>query len=194
MSSTSNLRYRIATFAAILLFVSALITGGAIYHRQQQVEQKMLENLTWVAYQFDREVRELRLSLDEASVSHPDDALLRYEILVSRTGLFQQGEIRRAIQGTALAEPLDTAIQGVLELDDLMRKIESGERLLDRQIRRELDERLIALQDITSSLLVDTNAHVASLRNVERNELLRAYFDRHVRHVMMPSAKWSIAK
>ncbi|WP_254277123.1 ATP-binding protein [Halomonas sp. 3H] len=175
MPSISSLRYRVATFAAILLFLSALITGGAIYHRQQQVEHKMLENLTWAAYQFDREVRELRLALHGASVSHPDDVLLRYEILVSRTGLFQQGEIRRAMQETTLTEPLQAAIQSVHDLDALLAQIEGGERLLDPQTRRELDERLVALQGITSALLIDTNAHVASLRNAERNELLSLY-------------------
>ena len=175
MASISSLRYRVATFAAILLFLSALITGGAIYHRQQQVEHKMLENLTWAAYQFDREVRELRLALHGASVSHPDDVLLRYEILFSRTGLFQQGEIRRAMEETTLTGPLQASIQGVHDLDTLLAQIEGGERLLDPQARRELDERLVTLQGITSALLIDTNAHVASLRNAERNELLSLY-------------------
>lgn len=175
MPSTSSLRYRAATFSTILLFLSALITGGAIYHRQQQVEQKMLENLTWATYQFDREVRELRLALHGASVSHSDNVLLRYEILISRTGLFQQGEIRQAMLETTLTEQLQDAIQGVYRMEDLLAEIESGERLLDRQVRQELDERLIALQAITSSLLIDTNAHVAGLRNVERDELLNLY-------------------
>ncbi len=175
MPSTSSLRYRAATFSTILLFLSALITGGAIYHRQQQVEQKMLENLTWATYQFDREVRELRLALNGASVSHSDNVLLRYGILISRTGLFQQGEIRQAMLETTLTEQLQDAIQGVYRMEDLLAEIESGERLLDRQVRQELDERLIALQAITSSLLIDTNAHVPGLRNVERDELLNLY-------------------
>lgn len=175
MPSTNRRRYRIATFSAVLLFLSALITGVGIYYRQQQVEHKMLENLTWATYQFDREVRELRLALHDASISKPDDVLLRFEILISRINLFQQGEISRAMRETPMSAVLQGAIQGVHDLESLLKEIEVNERLLDLQARSELTERLVPLQIATSTLLLDTNAHVASLRNAERQDLLNLY-------------------
>ncbi|WP_226248186.1 hypothetical protein [Halomonas sp. SBBP1] len=81
---------RVATFSAILFFLSALTTGGVIYNRQHALENRLLENLLWAGYQFDREVRELRLSLFETSAGNAtvDDVLLRFEILFSRQSLF----------------------------------------------------------------------------------------------------------
>ncbi|MFP3442563.1 hypothetical protein R0K18_33005, partial [Pantoea sp. SIMBA_133] len=73
--------------------------GGVIFQRQHAIENRLLENLVWTGYQFDREVRELHITLvdmqiDNASV---DDLLLRFEILYSRKALFQRGDIYLAI-------------------------------------------------------------------------------------------------
>ena len=90
---------RVATFSAILFFLSALTTGGVIYNRQHALENRLLENLLWAGYQFDREVREFRLTLLEARSDNAtvDDMLLRYEILFSRQSLFFQGEIGKVV-------------------------------------------------------------------------------------------------
>ena len=175
MLDTSRLRYRIATLAAILLFLSALITGGAIYHRQQQVEQRLLENLVWATYQFDREVRESRMALLQASVGDVDDLLLRHEILISRAALFRRGQLHQALRETPLVEATATAVEAALALDPLMLALEEGERLLDRDTRRALDDELAALQSLTGTLLVDINTHASALRNRERNDLLSLY-------------------
>ena len=83
-------RARVATFSAILFFLSALTTGGVIFSRQHALENRLLENLLWAGYQYDREVRELRLMLLEMQADNAtaDDVLLRYEILFSRKTLF----------------------------------------------------------------------------------------------------------
>ena len=175
MPATSRLRYRIATLAAIMLFLSALVTGGAIYHRQQQVEQRLLENLVWATYQFDREVRESRMALFQAGVGDVEELLLRHEILVSRAALFQRGQLHQALLDTRLVDAARNAVEAALALDPLMLSLEEDERLLDRETRQALDAELAALQALTSTLLVDTNAHVSALRNRERNDLLSLY-------------------
>ncbi|WP_233337252.1 hypothetical protein [Halomonas sp. A40-4] len=87
-------RTRVATFSAILFFLSALTVGGVIYSRQNALENRLLENLLWASYQFDREVREFRLSLHEmtADESAIDELLVRYEILFSRKNSFFRGK------------------------------------------------------------------------------------------------------
>lgn len=175
MASSSMQRYRVATIAALLLFVCALITGGAIYQRQQQVDQKMLENLNWAAYQFDREVRELRVELRMATVGSTDKALLRYEILLSRTALLRQGDIARVLQESPMFNGMEQALAAVLALEPLFGEIERRERLLDRDTRQHLDRQLRDLQDQASALLIGINAHVASMRTREREDLLRLY-------------------
>ncbi|WP_444984790.1 ATP-binding protein [Halomonas mongoliensis] len=175
MPATSRLRYRVATLAAILLFVSSLVTGGAIYHRQQQVEQKLLENLVWATYQFDREVRESRMALLQASGGDVETLLLRHEILISRATLFQRGQLHQALLNTPLLEATGTAVEAALALDPLMLPIEAGEQPLDDDTRRMLDAELAALQSLTATLLVDVNTHVSALRHRERNDLLSLY-------------------
>ena len=92
-------RARVATFSAILFFLSALTTGGVIFSRQHALENRLLENLLWAGYQYDREVRELRLMLLEMQADNAtaDDVLLRYEILFSRKTLFFQGDIGKVV-------------------------------------------------------------------------------------------------
>ncbi|WP_445003267.1 ATP-binding protein [Halomonas mongoliensis] len=175
MPATSRLRYRVATLAAILLFVSSLVTGGAIYHRQQQVEQKLLENLVWATYQFDREVREKRMALLQASDGDVERLLLRHEILISRATLFQRGQLHQALLDTPLIEAVRTAVEAALTLDSQMLPIEAGEQSLDDATREMLDAELAALQSLTATLLIDVNTHVSTLRHRERNELLSLY-------------------
>ena len=171
----SMLRYRIATFAAILLFLSALVTAGAVHQRQQQIENKMLGNLTWATYQFDREVRELRLALSDISVERLEELQVRYEIIVSRVNLFGQGELRQAIAGTPLTDGLRDSTEHIHALAPLLPAIAAGEQLLDSQQRQRIDARLVELQQITSTLLLDTNTYAGRLRTAERNDLLKLY-------------------
>ena len=175
MLDTSRLRYRAATLAAILLFVSSLVTGGTIYHRQQQVEQRLLENLVWATYQFDREVREIRMALLRANVGDVEDLLMRHEILISRAALFQRGQLHQALRETPLVEATATAVAAAHALDPLMLALEEGERLLDRDTRQALDDELAALQSLTGTLLVDINTHASALRKGERDDLLNLY-------------------
>ena len=66
MNPLRSLHFRTAiAIAATLFFVSALVTGVLVYQRQQALEHKLRENLIWAVYQFDREVRELRMVVAE---------------------------------------------------------------------------------------------------------------------------------
>lgn len=171
-------RVRVATFSAILFFLSAIIIGGVIFQRQHAIENRLLENLVWTGYQFDREVRELHITLvdmkiDNASV---DDLLLRFEILYSRKALFQRGDIYLAVskikginelveKSSRLIEEIDIAIEPLWERTNSI-----NEAMIDEFLRK-----VVELQRYTGTILIDTNASVAALRAAERQTMTQLY-------------------
>ncbi|TVP48197.1 MAG: response regulator [Halomonas sp.] len=169
---------RVATFSAILFFLSALTTGGVIYNRQHALENRLLENLLWAGYQFDREVREFRLTLletrsDNASI---DDVLLRYEILFSRQSLFFQGEIGKVV--TKLEGVKDVTRQSemlILEMEDHLEMLWDDPAGLNSVLTATLLEGATRLQQFTNTILIETNAHVSRMRSDERRILTNLY-------------------
>ncbi|MFP3342267.1 ATP-binding protein [Halomonas sp. SIMBA_159] len=171
-------RVRVATFSAILFFLSAIIIGGVIFQRQHAIENRLLENLVWTGYQFDREVRELHITLvdmqiDNASV---DDLLLRFEILYSRKSLFQRGDIYLAvskIEGiNALVEKASKLIE---EIDTVIEPLWEGSTTVSETMIEQLLRKVIELQGYTGNILTDTNASVAALRTAERQTMTQLY-------------------
>lgn len=169
---------RVATFSAILFFLSALTTGGVIYNRQHALENRLLENLLWAGYQFDREVRELRLSLFETSAGNAtvDDVLLRFEILFSRQSLFFQGEIGKIV---VKLEDIEAVIQQtqirILEMDTLLETLWDSPSQLNSELKATLLQQTAELQQLTGNILIKTNAHVSRLHSEEHRALTRLY-------------------
>ncbi len=169
---------RIATFTAILFFLSALTTGGVIYSRQHALENRLLENLLWAGYQFDREVREFRLTLLEARSDNAsvDDVLLRYEILFSRQSLFFQGEIGKVVAKLEGVEGVTRHTEElVLEMETLLEPLWDNPSELTSALIATLLERSESLQQFTGTILIETNAHVSRMRSDERRILTQLY-------------------
>ncbi|MDQ7735052.1 ATP-binding protein [Halomonas sp. SpR1] len=170
---------RAATFSAILFFLSALTTGGVIYHRQHALENRLLENLLWAGYQFDREVREFRLTLMESKRSDNvmvDDVLLRYEILFSRQSLFFQGEIGRIVaQLEDIEEVVKETQSRILEMETLLETLWDNPDGLNSALIATLLQDTVELQQLTGTILVETNAHVSHMRSEERRVLTHLY-------------------
>ncbi|GGC77247.1 ATP-binding protein [Vreelandella lutescens] len=171
-------RVRVATFSAILFFLSAIITGGVIFQRQHAIENRLLENLVWTGYQFDREVRELHLMLVGSQVGDAtvDDLLLRFEILFSRKNLFQQGEINLAVSKIHGVNTLvEQAAVVINEIDQLMEPLWDDASALNDELIRQAVDAAITLQKITGTILIETNASVARLRTLEREKMTQLY-------------------
>ncbi|TVU90750.1 response regulator [Vreelandella titanicae] len=169
---------RVATFSAILFFLSALTTGGVIYNRQHELENRLLENLLWAGYQFDREVRELRLSLFETSTGKAtvDDVLLRYEILFSRQSLFFQGEIGKIVAKLENIEEIIRQTQiRILEMETLLETLWDNPTNLNSALTATLLQEAGELQRLTGTILVETNAHVSHMHSEEHRTLTRLY-------------------
>ncbi|QNU62580.1 ATP-binding protein [Vreelandella titanicae] len=167
-------RTRVATFSAILFFLSALTTGGVIYNRQHAQEERLLENVLWAGYQFDREVRELRLSLFETSAGKAtvDDVLLRFEILFSRQSLFFQGEIGKVV---AKLEDIEAVIQQahirILEMETLLETVWDNPTQLNSELTAILLQQAAELQQLSGNILIETNAHVSHMHSEEHRAL-----------------------
>ena len=169
---------RVATFSAILFFLSALTTGGVIYNRQHALENRLLENLLWAGYQFDREVREFRLTLLEARSGNTtvDDVVLRYEILFSRQSLFFQGEIGKVVAKLEGVEEVTRESEVlILEMEALLEPLWENPSELNRALIATLLERATSLQQLTGTILIETNAHVSRMRSEERRILTHLY-------------------
>lgn len=169
---------RVATFSAILFFLSALTTGGVIYNRQHALENRLLENLLWAGYQYDREVRELRLTLMEANAGNAtvEDILLRYEILFSRKTLFFQGDIGKVVNQLELVEGVIRQTEVlILEMETLLEPLWNDPTELSNALIASLLERASSFQQLTSTILIETNAHVSHMRSEERRVLTNLY-------------------
>ncbi|UYO75236.1 ATP-binding protein [Halomonas qinghailakensis] len=171
-------RVRVATFSAILFFLSAIITGGVIFQRQHAIENRLLENLVWAGYQFDREVREFHLTLVDSQVGNVsvDDLLLRFEILYSRKMLFQQGEISLAVaEIEGVDRLLEQATLLINDMDDLLEPQRDASEAIIESVMVEMLAKTVELQGLTSNVLIETNANVASMRNLERERMIQLY-------------------
>ncbi|MDR5884710.1 ATP-binding protein [Vreelandella janggokensis] len=149
-----------------------------IYSRQNALENRLLENLLWAAYQFDREVREFRLSLHEtqAGDSAIDDLLVRYEILYSRQTLFLQGEIGAAVEALGdIQDDVQASQANIARMETLIAPLWETPSTLGSQLSSILHQQATALQQLTNSILVETNAHVSKTRSDERRVLTQLY-------------------
>lgn len=171
-------RVRGATFSAILFFLSAVITGGVIYQRQHAIENRLLENLVWTGYQFDREVREFHLALVNLKVNNTsvDELLLRFEILYSRKVLFQRGEIYLAVSKIeGINELVEKASELIEEVDVIVSPLWNGSNAINEAEIEELLNKVVNLQRYTGSILIGTNTRVAMLRASERQTMTQLY-------------------
>ena len=126
-------RVRVATFSAILFFLSAIITGG-------------------------------------------EDLLLRFEILFSRKTLFQQGEINLAVSKIEGVNALvEKAAAVIHDIDHLIEPLWDDASALNDELIRHVMERTVQLQQITGTILIETNASVARLRTLEREKMTQLY-------------------
>ncbi|GGW32180.1 ATP-binding protein [Vreelandella hamiltonii] len=171
-------RVRVATFSAILFFLSAIITGGVIFQRQHAIENRLLENLVWTGYQFDREVRELHMALVDVQIGSAsvDDLLQRFEILYSRKNLFQQGEINLAVSKIdVINDNIVQAAEWVDALDGLLDPLWEQPEALTPALMTELMSTTQQLQAFTGTVLIETNASVARMRTEERERMTQLY-------------------
>ncbi|OHV08726.1 hybrid sensor histidine kinase/response regulator [Kushneria phosphatilytica] len=175
-ASSFAIRFRIASFAALLLFFSALVTGGVIFQRQHALEHHQLKDLVWEGYQLDREVRELRFVLLTPGAVDTDALLLHYQTLSSLMRLFRKGEIANAASRVESIQPgLRAAIQQIETMDDELAPLRKKQAAPDSALLAKLRQQTQELQQLTGRILVDFNTHVAT-RSAEEHHSQRQLY------------------
>ncbi|WP_243470505.1 hypothetical protein [Vreelandella lionensis] len=128
--------------------------------------------------QFDREVREFHLMLVDSQLGHmsSEDLLLRFEILFSRKTLFQQGEINLAVSKIEGVNALvEQAAAVIHDIDHLIEPLWDDASALNNELIRQAMDHTVQLQQITGTILIETNASVARLLTLEREKMTQLY-------------------
>lgn len=168
-------RSRVAATATVLFFVAALVAGGLTFDRQQELQHRILDTVTWNLYQFDRMVREMRIQAAEVSADDIDSLVLDYEILHGRSDLLRQGQTRDFLRQTSASQELyRRAEQLIDDLGERVEPLEQGGRLLDDD-RDALKQTLGQLQNVSRDMLLQHKASVAELRTRDTQSMLRLY-------------------
>ncbi|WP_175491648.1 ATP-binding protein [Onishia taeanensis] len=176
MQSLFSRRYRVATVAAVIFFFLLLFAGGVIFQRHQTLQNRLDENLTWASYQFDREVREFRLSIGGVGAFDLDDVMLRFDILFSRVRLFKYGEIGKEIRAMdGLPELVSKAYSLIESMDDRLASLPDSATSLSEDLLYHLRQESVSLQDISSRILLDVSDEVVATRAHQQRGLLRLY-------------------
>lgn len=176
MQSLFSRRYRVATVAAVIFFFLLLFAGGVIFQRHQTLQNRLDENLTWASYQFDREVREFRLSIGGVGAFDLDDVMLRFDILFSRVRLFKYGQIGKEIRAMdGLPELVSNAYSLIESMDEQLASLPDSARLLPQDLLYTLRQESVSLQNISSRILLDVSDEVVAARAHQQRGLLQLY-------------------
>ncbi|MBY5927421.1 MULTISPECIES: ATP-binding protein [unclassified Halomonas] len=168
-------RSRVAATATVMFFVAALVAGGLTFDRQQELQHRILDTVTWNLYQFDRMVREMRILVAEAPADAIDELALDFEILQGRNDLLRQGQTRAFLRQTQASQAL--YLQSEQLIDELAVRV--GDLVagapLDKTARASLRQTLTQLQASSLDMLLQHKASVADIRTRDTQSLLRLY-------------------
>ncbi|MBY5931336.1 response regulator [Halomonas sp. DP8Y7-3] len=168
-------RSRVAAAATVMFFVAALVAGGLTFDRQQELQHRILDTVTWNLYQFDRMVREMRILVAEAPADAIDELALDFEILQGRNDLLRQGQTRAFLRQTQASQALYLQSEQLIdELDVRVGDLVAGAPL-DKAARASLRQTLTQLQSSSLDMLLQHKASVAEIRTRDTQSLLRLY-------------------
>ncbi|MGQ7247828.1 ATP-binding protein [Halomonas sp. V046] len=173
-------RSRVSAIATLLFFIATLVVGGLIFDRQQELQKRVLDTVTWMLYQFDRSVRDARIALLETPVDslagELDGLVLRYDILYGRSQMLLQGQTRQFMERNGhdlmLVHQSIDLIEG---LDPLFSALAEGSQAFDDAARQRVATGLVEAQALSRRMLGEHNALASQLRTSDTQALLRMY-------------------
>jgi len=124
-----NLRRRGAWYlAATLLFIGLMAFSiTRMVSMQRDLNRAMPENVLWAASEFEREFMAFLVAMEEARLTPAEDEeettdklRLRYDILMSRLGLFQAGELR------LIRSDAPQLVDGLIRVERTLRGLEAS--------------------------------------------------------------------
>lgn len=154
-----------------LLFVASLSLGAVALYKHQASDKRLLEDATWAAFQLDRQTREMRIALLEASPTPADvDAVkLAYDILYSRLGIMEHGQIADLLRKVELRRhDLTAAIEQIRSLDAPIVALTPDTLSTQREMLR---MELADIQQATGSIATQINHFFSQQRQTDREAL-----------------------
>lgn len=152
-----------------VLFLASMTLGGIALYKHQASDKRLLENALWAAYQLDRELRDVRIALLEATPDSLADLKLAYDILYSRLRVLERGQVAELIRRVELRDhSIDTMLDDIKALDEAVQALTPASLPAQRET---LGPRLVALQEATNALVVRTNLHFDGQRQRDREAL-----------------------
>jgi signal transduction histidine kinase/DNA-binding response OmpR family regulator len=165
------------TLLSVVLLSSVIWLFAGLSERQNTIRSGVREDISWAAYQADREAARLIEAIQTAQIDHDvGDVSMRFDLLFSRTHLLTQGSYTEIFPASSLvgqkAAAANRAINSMvatmdgLAADPASFPAEAAEILGMAQAARQA----------TGDLLVATNSAFNEIRVEERNETLFIYW------------------
>ena len=152
-----------SSLIALTVFFIALMTVGLLaLQKQRAFDDVLLEDAVWATFQLDRELKNLRIALLEATPETIAHVKLNYDILYSRISVLEKGQVADLVARIDLRnQDLDTLLKRIKELDPAIRALSPDQLPVQRKI---ISQALRTIQEKTKDLVVQTNLHFAEKR------------------------------
>lgn len=165
------LRLKLGATAVLAFFIAAVVVASIVVWRQESLAGSVGGDASWAAYKLDRDAIQLRDRLDEAEGLA--SLRLTFELLYSRLNLLKRGETSELFERIDDERRLIPAIASQMDILDLQL---GGLERLDEASRRSLRAALDPLIMLSERLIVATNAHLANVKQQEREALQRLHW------------------
>ncbi|ALM53293.1 hypothetical protein BJB45_12985 [Halomonas huangheensis] len=165
-----------ATVAAVLFMLALMVAGGLIYDRHRSLSHRSIDTVTWTLYQFDRSIRDLRMSIWERGEDNLDDTLLDFELLYGRLRGLQEGQAAAFLQDfSETATRVGRIEASMTSLDTMFSALASGTASYDPEMRRKIGDTLKVLQEHSRQLMLVHGRISAETRSRDIGWLTRLY-------------------
>ncbi|MYL25093.1 response regulator [Vreelandella massiliensis] len=152
-----------------VLFCASLALGSIALFKHQSVDKRLFEDAVWATYQLDREVRDVRIALLEASPEALESLKMAYDILYSRLRVVERGQVAQLIHRVQVREyDVDQVLADIRALDEPLMSLDAAS--LPEQ-RPSLNSKLKEIQHATGQIATEVNHFFSRQRQADRESL-----------------------
>lgn len=152
-----------------VLFIASLALGSLALYKHQSSNRRLFEDAVWATYQLDREVRDVRITLLQATPDTLDEVKLAYDILYSRMRIIERGQVAELVHRVQLREyDIDQVVADVKALDNAIMSLDATTLA---QQREQLNQALRAVQHATGQVATEVNHYFSNQRQSDRESL-----------------------
>ncbi|WP_404375794.1 response regulator [Vreelandella aquamarina] len=152
-----------------VFFIASLTLGSLALYKHQAPNKRLFEDAVWASYQLDREVRDVRITLLEATPDMLDEVRLAYDILYSRLKVIERGQVAELIRRVQLREyEVDQVVADIKALDSTFMSLSPTTLAQQREV---LNQALNDVQHATGQIATEVNHYFSRQRQADRRSL-----------------------